>query len=160
MTTLKLIHNKFHFSLRDIGMSRVLTREQLKQNGEAMIAHSQDKPVQVRAIEALSTEDEWRDCGQKPLWYFDDYEYRPKPTPTYRPFNEKETEALIGEIVRYKLNSLVQMVIATSKDRLWVGGTASPFDTSFLLSNYTFLDGSACGVEVEPPKQQAVPWQA
>lgn len=60
-----------------------LTKEQLIQNAEAMIAFANGKPIQCSSLAA----DAWVDMTLTPSWRFHETEYRPKPEPKTRPWN-------------------------------------------------------------------------
>lgn len=60
-----------------------MTTEQGLQNGLAMLAYYNGKPVQSRCLRQAPNL-EWVETNG--LWYFDSYEYRPKPEPVTRPW--------------------------------------------------------------------------
>lgn len=89
----------------------------------------------------------------KEQWGFIEAVARPiKKEPTYRPFNMDELPGLVGKMVCWYDDKLqvTRMIVGTEWQQggcqiISLGGYGDVSPT-FLLENYTFLDGSRCGV--------------
>lgn len=97
-------------------------------------------------IVQIETERGWKDLG--PVIYFTESveKYRIKPEPKYRPFNSTEMLDLVGKVIVnkkciYKSRFVVSGCIA---DLCYCGHDTA--HAVYLLSNFTFVDGTPCGV--------------
>ena len=72
--------------------------------------------------------------------------YRVKPDIEYRPYNHVELIGLIGKVVHH-IGGARSMITGAYEDRVYCEGRA--LTSTGLLENFTFLDGSRCGVPTE-----------
>ena len=87
----------------------------------------------------------WVDATE-PAWTIGN-EYRIKPNPKYVPFSFEDAELFMSRTVTAKDKSC-KAVITYSDDEDVLLGTVGR-DYKYLLEDFTFLDGSPCGKEVE-----------
>lgn len=123
---------------------------------EVMKAYTEGKKIQVREIGA----EHWSNwiLSLEPDWNWFSCEYRIKPENKYRPY--KDTDEMIedfkrrAEIATNKM-SLPWIWIKSKKDGyrflLSVFGAVAVDGITFsdLLDEYTYLDGSPCGMKEE-----------
>lgn len=76
-----------------------------------------------------------------------EYRIKPKSKPKYVPFTFEDAELFMNRIVIAKDKSC-KAVITYSDDEDVLLGTVGR-DYKYLLEDFTFLDGSPCGKEVE-----------
>jgi hypothetical protein len=87
---------------------------------------------------------------------------RIKPKQTIRAFNENELKQLVGKVVMQKNNNgNLKLVIAYAYGNIYIAAAAA-MNSGELLSDYTFPDGSPCGVMEEEKRfrEDGSPWQA
>ena len=89
--------------------------------------------------------DDWIDT-QDPAWH-PFYEYRIKPKPKYVPFTYEDAELFMNRIVISKDKSCKAVITYSDNEDVLLGTVGRNY--KHLLENYTFLDGSPCGKEVE-----------
>ena len=126
-----------------------MTREEIKKMLPILVAFAEGKAIESRCVK-----------GDKSLWYDDedpsfddDFEYRIKPEPNYRPFKDAEecwAEMLKHESfwwfksILFKDLALVQRVTT-----LYVEINRDIIDYKDTLEKFTFADGTPFGVKVE-----------
>jgi hypothetical protein len=111
---------------------------------EVMKAYENRKNIQCR----YKDEGRWCDLGT-PSWDWSSYDYRIKqPEDKYRPYKPEELILLKGKWLKTKEGSIAQVIgiALTSNLVLIFTGWYSPTD---LLKDWTFEDGSPCGVKIE-----------
>ena len=64
---------------------------------------------------------------------------------TYRPFTWEERDQLRGKWIKRKTSDLECCVTVINTEGIFLGGKTLPF--CYLFENYTFFDGSPCGVK-------------
>ena len=114
-------------------------------------AFSEGKTIQSRCIK-----------GDTSLWYDDedpsfddDFEYRIKSEPNYRPF--KDAEECWAEMLKHQPFGWVKMKGTESKyymlkciaSRVVIGLDETPFSYKKVFEDYVFADGTPFGVKVE-----------
>jgi len=112
-----------------------LSTDQLKSNGEAMIAFAEGRPIQHIAISETNTPREWTDTGKFPNWLMDHYAYRPKPKPKTRPWSGPDDVPGPVCFVRYATsNSHWQIISGADGDGVWIllGGPLNPVSRKVL----------------------------
>lgn len=127
-------------------------------NYEVKKAFNEGKKVQVKRIDSFA---DWVDCIVSPEWCYD-CEYRVKPGKRYRPYNNSD-EMIADFIARFKVNCPPY-----AEPLIWVKGKYAhphflifafyetfikfnddkPFMFKELFDDYTYLDGSPVGMEV------------
>lgn len=118
----------------------------LQEDAKTMLPYIQamadGKTVQWRSRHDI----EWSDKRQAGEWCLGRHEYRIKPEKKWRPYTREEWERV--DKVRCKSNECVYAVGAVYLERVSIihCGTNS-FDD--MLHQFTNLDGTPCGVEVE-----------
>lgn len=99
--------------------------------------------------------------GDKSLWYDDkdpsfddDFEYRIKPEPKYRPF--KDAEECWAEMLKHHPFGWVKdketpkfLVCKALGNLFFIGIEDKPYNYKEVLRDYTFADGTPFGVKVE-----------
>ena len=127
-----------------------MTREEVKEMLPVLQAFAEGKTIESRCIK-----------GDKSLWYDDedpsfdnDFEYRIKPEPKYRPF--KSAEECWQEMQKHQPFGWVKdrngskFVIENVDSRSFVDvygeGTC---DFKEVFENHTFVDGTPFGIKVE-----------
>lgn len=127
---------------------------------EVMKAYAEGKKIQIKERNSGN----WRDYGDilAPEWNWGDYDYRIKPEPTYRPY--KDTEEMIEDFKK-RFNAKVPpyampmiwvrnktfkdcRLITVFRDKV-VMIIVSGEDMKELFKDYTYLDGSPCGMKEE-----------
>lgn len=125
-----------------------MDRKQVKEILPILVAFAEGKAIESRCIK-----------GDKSLWYDDenpsfdnDFEYRIKPEPTYRPFRDAEecwTEMLkhqpFGWIKSKEdgSRSLITLIISEENiDINCIGG----FNSDKIMKRFTFADGAVFGI--------------
>lgn len=130
-----------------------MTREEVKEMLPVLQAFAEGKTIESRCIK-----------GDKSLWYDDedpsfddDFEYRIKPEPKFRPFKNAEecwTEMQKHQPfgwVKCKDNSIPGkfMYITNVRDNEVAISSALDISYSELIKYYTFTDGTPLGVKIE-----------
>lgn len=128
-----------------------MTREEVKAMLPVLQAFAEGKTIESRCVK-----------GDKSLWYDDedpsfddDFEYRIKPEPNYRPF--KDAEECWAEMQKHQpvgfmkfkdTESGYYMLTGISRG-VGVGINDSLFSYDRVFDDYTFADGLPFGVKVE-----------
>lgn len=128
-----------------------MTREEIKKMMPILVAFAEGKAIESRCVK-----------GDKSLWYDDedpsfddDFEYRIKPEPNYRPF--KDAEECWAEMMKHQpvgfmkfkgTESGYYMLTGISRG-VGVGINDSLFSYDRVFDDYTFADGTPFGVKVE-----------
>lgn len=113
-------------------------------------AHAEGKTIQSRCIK-----------GDTSLWYDDedpsfddDFEYRIKPKPTYRPF--KDAEECWQEMQNHQPFGWVKwndvrynIYVVSSTSVCLINGNCEHMDFAYAYQKLTFADGLPFGVKVE-----------
>lgn len=77
-----------------------------------------------------------------------EYAWRIKPEPVTRPW--KANEIPVGSVVIPKSSNGEQLlIVAAQRDVIFLGPDARGYNSDELLSKFTMLDGSPCGVTEE-----------
>ena len=122
-----------------------MDRKQVKEILPILVAFAEGKAIESRCVK-----------GDKSLWYDDedpsfddDFEYRIKPEPKFRPFNNKEEcwkEMLqhnpLGWFKDKKAKEFFTLNCISDKD-------PKIKTYEYLFDDCVFMDGSICGVKVE-----------
>ena len=127
-----------------------MTREEVKEMLPVLQAFAEGKTIESRCIK-----------GDKSLWYDDedpsfdnDFEYRIKPEPKYRPFanaeecwQEMQKHQPFGWVkwndVRYNI------YVVSSTSVCLINGNCENMDFAYAYQKLTFADGTPFGVKVE-----------
>ena len=130
---------------------------------DVMQAYANGKKIQRR----LLVSEEWFDwdSNNEPNWNWEDVDYRIKSEPTYRPY--KNTDEMIEDFKR-RFNAKVPpyampMIWVKRKDDsdfaklitefgyscVWLSVNPVGITMSKLFQDYTYLDGSPCGMKEE-----------
>ena len=127
-----------------------MTREEVKEMLPVLQAYAEGKKIESRCIK-----------GDKSLWYDDedpsfdnDFEYRIKPEPKYRPFanaeecwQEMQKHQPFGWVkwndVRYNI------YVVSSTSVCLINGNCENMDFAYAYQKLTFADGTPFGVKVE-----------
>ena len=64
-----------------------------------------------------------------------------------KPFDYSHAEQLIGKAVKLKKHGIISLITEVGRNTILIGNQS--FDFSDLLEEFTFLDGTPCGVEEE-----------
>ena len=132
-----------------------MTREEIKKMLPILQAFADGKTIESRCIK-----------GDKSLWYDDedpsfdnDLEYRLKPEPKYRPF--ENTEECWEEMLKHQpfgwvksINNkdsevFIHCTAITKEDGILTGIDEIPFPYCGMFNNYTFADGTPFGIKEE-----------
>ena len=129
-----------------------MTREEAKDLLPIIQAYAEGKAIESRCIK-----------GDKSLWYDDkdpsfddDFEYRIKPEPKYRPF--RNMERCLEEMQKHqpfgwiKRNGYWYNIISTGITNVKIIDTRGAISTlcfDDLLSHYSFVDGTPFGIKEE-----------
>jgi hypothetical protein len=101
--------------------------------------------LEGREVQYQMTSGEWVDDDSPTFLEISDY--RIKPQPQLIPFDFSHAEMLIGKAVRNKDGKIVCVITDLTKSTVWMSNECKTYDE--LLSDYTFLDGTPCGKEVQ-----------
>ena len=126
-----------------------MDRKQAKKMLPIMVAFAEGKAIESRCIK-----------GDKSLWYDDedpsfddDFEYRIKPEPNYRPFKDAEecwAEMLKHESFGWVKSTLFKdLALVQRVTTLYVEINRDIIDYKDTLEKFTFADGTPFGVKVE-----------
>lgn len=128
-----------------------MTREEIKKMLPILVAFAEGKSIESRCVK-----------GDKSLWYDDedpsfddDFEYRIKPEPNYRPF--KDAKECWAEMLKHQPFGWVKdkdaqrfFVCKAFGDLFFfIGIEDKPYNYKEVLRDYTFADGVPFGVKVE-----------
>ena len=127
-----------------------MDRNQAKELLPIIQAYAEGKVIESRCIK-----------GDKSLWYDDedpsfddDFEYRIKPEPKYRPF--KDAEECWAEMLKHHPFGWVKdketpkfLVCKALGNLLLIGIEDKPYNYKEVLRDYTFADGTPFGVKDE-----------
>ena len=126
-----------------------MTREEVKEMLPVLQAFAEGKTIESRCIK-----------GDKSLWYDDedpsfdnDFEYRIKPEPTYRPF--KDAEECWQEMKKHHPSGWVKstlfkdLALVKRVTTLYVEINRDMIDYKDALEKFTFADDTNFGVKVE-----------
>lgn len=126
-----------------------MTREEIKKMMPILVAFAEGKAIESRCVK-----------GDKSLWYDDedpsfddDFEYRIKPEPNYRPFKDAEecwAEMLKHESFGWVKSTLFKdLALVQRVTTLYVEINRDIIDYKDTLEKFTFADGTPFGVKVE-----------
>lgn len=126
-----------------------MDRKQVKEILPILVAFAEGKAIESRCIK-----------GDKSLWYDDedpsfddDFEYRIKPEPNYRPF--KDAEECWAEMLKHESFGWVKSILfkdlalVQRVTTLYVEINRDIIDYKDTLEKFTFTDGTPFGVKVE-----------
>ena len=125
-----------------------MTREEIKKMLPILVAFAEGKAIESRCVK-----------GDKSLWYDDedpsfddDFEYRIKPEPNYRPFKDAEecwAEMLKHESFGWVKSTLFKdLALVQRVTTLYVEINRDIIDYKDTLEKFTFADGTPFGVKV------------
>lgn len=123
---------------------------EIKEQIAVMQAFAEGKEIEVRPLH--STENDWV-TGLTPVWNWTAFEYRIKPESKHRPytFEELQAEMAKGKIaVKRKVRKSIFTIIRVCEDysddgKIQLSANLGISYETF-LNDYTWLDGSPCGV--------------
>ena len=126
-----------------------MTREEIKKMLPILVAFAEGKAIESRCVK-----------GDKSLWYDDedpsfddDFEYRIKPEPNYRPFKDAEecwAEMLKHESFGWVKSTLFKdLALVQRVTTLYVEINRDIIDYKDTLEKFTFADGTPFGVKIE-----------
>ena len=126
-----------------------MDRKQVKEILPILVAFAEGKAIESRCVK-----------GDKSLWYDDedpsfddDFEYRIKPEPNYRPFKDAEecwAEMLKHESFGWVKSTLFKdLALVQRVTTLYVEINRDIIDYKDTLEKFTFADGTPFGVKVE-----------
>lgn len=126
-----------------------MTREEIKKMLPILVAFAEGKAIESRCVK-----------GDKSLWYDDedpsfddDFEYRIKPEPNYRPFKDAEecwAEMLKHESFGWVKSTLFKdLALVQRVTTLYVEINRDIIDYKDTLEKFTFADGTPFGIKVE-----------
>ena len=127
-----------------------MNRNQAKQLLPIIQAYAEGKAIESRCIK-----------GDTSLWYDDkdpsfddDFEYRIKPEPKYRPF--KDAEECWAEMLKHHPFGWVKdketpkfLVCKALGNLFFIGIEDKPYNYKEVLRDYTFADGTPFGIKEE-----------
>ncbi len=128
-----------------------MDRKQVKEILPILVAFAEGKAIESRCVK-----------GDKSLWYDDedpsfddDFEYRIKPEPNYRPF--KDAEECWQEMQKHQPFGFTKFknakggyyMVTFIASGAVVGMNNTPFDYESMFDTYAFADGLPFGVKVE-----------
>ena len=121
-----------------------MTREEAKEWLPVIKAFSEGKTIEYKNLSGPWIE------TKSPSWS-NNFEYRIKPEPKYRPFKNQEEcwqEMLKHQPfgwIRGKYSAILYLIDSIASDReACVSGNHVSFD--FIIKNYEFADGTPCGI--------------
>ena len=126
-----------------------MDRKQVKKMLPILVAFAEGKAIESRCVK-----------GDKSLWYDDedpsfddDFEYRIKPEPNYRPFKDAEecwAEMLKHESFGWVKSTLFKdLALVQRVTTLYVEINRDIIDYKDTLEKFTFADGTPFGVKIE-----------
>lgn len=126
-----------------------MTREEARKNAQIMLAYANGKNIESKFIvEGYSRDSEEFKTINSPDFDFRQFAYRIKgEKPQYRPFNTQELQKLFlldRFIVQNKRMGTLCLVTTVQGDYISFDG--EHVSNKELLEDYTFANGSVCGV--------------
>lgn len=67
----------------------------------------------------------------------------------FRPYKKEELPDLVGKVVVHKIDGSTSLILSIYKEFISVGSGGLAIKSNVLLNDYTFKDGSVCGVKEE-----------
>ena len=128
-----------------------------KEMAEIMLAFERGEQIEFMSKNLRSSAD-WTTMTQEPEWNWSDFDYRVKPKPTYRPYNNA-AECLAaqkehGMNIRRKGCNYYRLPLYITDTLIGIqyprsNGYVVSIDKSYedLLREYTWQDGTPCGIE-------------
>ena len=131
-----------------------MDRNQAKQLLPIIQAYAEGKSIEFSSITDVSKA--WREVTDFPLGMIDNFKFRVKPEPKYRPF--ANAEECWQEMLRHEPfgwikgkegwhHSLITSIVADEED-VSINGI-NGFVLDEIMEHYTFSDGTPFGVKVE-----------
>lgn len=138
------------FINENIENKKIMTRENTAECNKVMQAYVEGKPIQYADAE---TED-WIDI-ESPDWNWDNYDYRVKPAPKYRPFanaveclKEMQKHTPFG-LIKKNVNGTFYCIGSFDIKNIYIGAKQSIRSYADSLEKFTFVDDTPFGVKVE-----------
>ena len=103
--------------------------------------------LKVKPLDMHGPHVQWFDCEPDWNWIYFDYRVTPvSDPPVYRPWRHEEVP--VGKIVKEADPSrlVVRMIDAAEYGDIHLGGLSCLLSSEVVLTRYTMLDGSPCGV--------------
>lgn len=128
---------------------------------EVMKAYAEGKKIQWSPKDTP----DWNDCVGCPDWNWGVIDYRIKPEPNYRPY--KDTEEMIEDfrkkvgmgypklflpsvwVKRKDGSDFAKLITEFGYSCVWISVNPVGITMSKLFQDYTYLDGSPCGMKEE-----------
>lgn len=133
-----------------------MNREQAKSFLPIIQAFSEGKTIQSRSI--TSETPLWWD-DNNPTFEIDDFDYRIKPDPKYRPFNnarecweEMQKHQPFGWVKDMDGSKFMIETVLYSDGSVYISDEGTCY-FSEMFENYVFADGTPFGVKIEEDKQ-------
>lgn len=125
-----------------------MTREECKSLLPIIAAFAEGKEVQWRVKSNGYPEYCWNTLESSHQFEGIQHEFRIKPEKKVIPFDFSDAKDIIGKAIKHKRSNLVTLIfrVGTSYIR-HIENDDTHFKT--LMDDYTFIDGSSCGKEVE-----------
>lgn len=110
-----------------------------------IVAWASGAEIEIRFLNSRNIWGNWH-SKKTPQWDTSEKtEYRIKPTPKLVPFDFSDAEKLIGKVVKDRDGIGFYIVGSVNKKGVTIVNNSSLITYHWLLSLYTFIDGSPCG---------------
>lgn len=133
-----------------------------KEKVEVMKAYAEGKKIQYKLSRSSQQWDDWT-LPRDPSWNWDELDFRIKPEHTYRPY--KDTEEMIEDfrkkvgmgkhelflpsvwVKRKDDSDFAKLITEFGYSCVWLSINRVGISMSKLFQDYTYLDGSPCGIK-------------
>ena len=128
-----------------------MTKEEAKKAAEVMLAYADGKTIECFVDNSIG----WVEGSESPKFNWDDFDYRVKGTPNYRPF--KDAEECWSEMqkhqpfcwIRRKYCEIMEIIISIEDIEKEITTASISYTFEEALKQITFIDGTPFGIKEE-----------
>ena len=128
-----------------------MNREEAKKAAEVMLAYADGKTIECFVDNSIG----WVEGSESPKFNWDDFDYRVKGTPSYRPF--KDAEECWSEMqkhqpfgwIKYKYSRSIEVILRLRPANCDIYTLTNIYYFSDAFEQMTFADGTPFGIKEE-----------